>query len=74
MGEIDWEICVRNVAKTVVGKDIRFLFTAKEDMDKIGIEKLFDYKETLIKVFPVPDLRRQTAISMANPCTSTEGR
>ncbi len=27
----------------------------------------------LIEAFPVPDLRRKAAISLANPCTSTGG-
>ena len=30
-------------------------------------------RETLIKAFPVPDLRCEAAISLANPCTSTGG-
>ena len=30
-------------------------------------------KETLIKAFPAPDLRREAAHSFANPCASAGG-
>ncbi len=31
------------------------------------------YRETLIKAFPAPDLRREAAHSFANPCASAGG-
>ena len=33
----------------------------------------FSIKETLIKAFPAPDLRRKAAYSLANPCASAGG-
>ncbi len=32
-----------------------------------------EYRETLIKAFPAPDLRCKAAYSPANPCASAEG-
>jgi hypothetical protein len=31
------------------------------------------FRETLIKAFPAPDLRREAAHSFANPCASAGG-
>ncbi|MDE7297555.1 MAG: hypothetical protein K2N94_01845 [Lachnospiraceae bacterium] len=33
----------------------------------------YQYKETLFKAFPAPDLRREAAYSLANPCASAGG-
>ena len=33
--------------------------------------EVYNFKETLIKAFPAPDLRRKAANSFANPCTFT---
>jgi hypothetical protein len=34
---------------------------------------LLSFRETLIKAFPAPDLRREAAHSFANPCASAGG-
>ncbi len=43
------------------------------DSDKIKIEQEGVLRETLIKAFPVPDLRCEAAPSYANPCISAGG-